>query len=150
MKLTEVEALVRLKSHEHGVLCTHHPERGIDAVPVVYVKDTDGFVGIPVDLVKPKSSLRLQRQTNLEADARATLLVEHWDRDDWSKLWWVRAQLLWQPDDVANHESSLTNDLALKYPQYQSKPFANVLVFTVVGVSGWAGTSSASDRSSTS
>jgi Pyridoxamine 5'-phosphate oxidase len=103
VKLTEQEALALLAAHDHGILCTLHPERGIDAVPVVYVNDAHGYVGIPVDLVKPKSSLRLQRERNLEADDRATLLIEHWDRDDWSKLWWVRAELRKQ-SDISDHD----------------------------------------------
>ena len=79
MRLGEDEALARLAAHDHGVMCTVHAERGVDAVPVVYVKDEDGYVGVPVDRVKPKSSLRLQRERNLEADVRATLLVDQWD-----------------------------------------------------------------------
>ena len=75
-----------------------HAERGVDAVPVVYAVDDDGYVGVPVDRVKPKASSRLQRERNLEADPRGTLLVEHWDRDDWSQLWWVRAELRFQGD----------------------------------------------------
>jgi hypothetical protein len=139
MKLTEDEALQRLTSHDHGVLCTLHAERGIDAVPVVYATDSAGFLGVPVDLVKQKSSLRLQRETNLEADGRATLLAEYWNRDDWSKLWWVRAELRWLGDDVGDQQASLGNALAHKYPQYRHQPFAKVLVFTIVGVSGWSG-----------
>ena len=80
MRLTEVEARARLAAHDHGILCTVHAERGVDAVPVAYVADDDGYVGIPVDLVKPKTSVRLQRERNLQADPRATLLLEHWDR----------------------------------------------------------------------
>jgi len=87
----------RLTAHDHGVLCTRHPARGVDAVPVAYAIDADGYVGIPVDLVKPKSSTRLQRERNVELDPRATLLVERWDRDDWSQLWWARAELSWRP-----------------------------------------------------
>ena len=98
MRLAEDEARARLAAHDHGILCTVHAERGVDAVPVVYVVDDDGYVGVPVDRVKPKASSRLQRERNLEADPRATLLVEHWDRDDWSQLWWVRAELRWQGD----------------------------------------------------
>jgi hypothetical protein len=94
MKLDSNDARSRLASHDHAILCTLHPDRGVDAVPVAYAIDDDGYVGIPVDLVKPKASLRLQRERNLEADPRATLLVEHWDRDDWSMLWWVRADAL--------------------------------------------------------
>ena len=138
MRLAEDEALARLAAHDHGVLCTVHAERGVDAVPVVYVKDEDGFVGVPVDRVKPKSSLRLQRERNLEADARATLLVEQWDRDDWSRLWWVRAELRWQGNDVAAREESLANELARRFHQYRDRPFARVLVLRIVAVSGWA------------
>ena len=115
-----------------------HAERGVDAVPVVYVKDEDGFVGVPVDRVKPKSSLRLQRERNLEADARATLLVEQWDRDDWSRLWWVRAELRWQGNDAADREESLANELARRFLQYRDRPFARVLVLRIVAVYGWA------------
>ena len=98
MKLPEDEARTRLAAHDHGILCTVHPERGVDAVPVVYAVDDDGYVGVPVDRVKPKASTRLQRERNLETDPRGTLLVEHWDRHDWSQLWWVRAELRWQGD----------------------------------------------------
>ena len=138
MRLAEGEALARLAAHDHGVMCTIHAERGVDAVPVVYVKDEDGYVGVPVDRVKPKSSLRLQRERNLEADVRATLLVDQWDRDDWSRLWWVRAELRWQGNDAAEREESLANELARRYPQYRDRPFARVLVLRIVAVSGWA------------
>lgn len=96
MRLAEEEARHRLAVHDHGILCTLHAERGVDAVPVAYVVDDDGYVGVPVDRVKPKASSRLQRERNLESDPRATLLVEHRDPDDWARLWWVRAQLRWQ------------------------------------------------------
>lgn len=141
MKLTEEAAMTLLAAHDHGVLCTLHADRGIDAVPVVYVKDADSYVGVPVDRVKPKSSLRLQRERNLEADPRATLLIEHWDRDDWSQLWWVRAELRWQstPDD--HREVTLAAELSRRYPQYQiDRPFAQVLVLRIVSVTGWAAT----------
>ena len=101
MRLADHEARARLESHDHGILCTVHAERGVDAVPVAYAVDDDGYVGVPIDRVKPKASLRLQRERNLEADPRATLLVEHWDRGDWSRLWWVRAELRWQGDAAA-------------------------------------------------
>jgi PPOX class probable F420-dependent enzyme len=138
MNLTNDESLARLVAHDHGVLCTLHAERGVDAVPVVYVVDEEGFVGVPIDLVKPKSSLRLQRERNLEADARATLLVEQWDRDDWSRLWWVRAELRWQGKDAGEREESLAVLLAQRYAQYVDRPFARVLVLQIVTVSGWA------------
>ncbi len=138
MRLAEDEARARLAAHDHGILCTVHAERGVDAVPVAYVVDEDGYVGVPVDRVKPKASLRLQRERNLEADPRATLLIEHWDRGDWSRLWWVRAELRWQGDAGAARAAALAAGLAVRYPQYRDQPFARVLVLRIVGVAGWA------------
>jgi PPOX class probable F420-dependent enzyme len=142
MRLADHEARARLEAHDHAILCTVHADRGVDAVPVAYAVDDDGYVGVPVDQVKPKASLRLQRERNLEADPRATLLIEHWDRGDWSRLWWVRAELRWQGDNAASRAAALADQLARRYPQYQGQPFARVLVLRIVGVTGWA----ASDR----
>lgn len=143
MRLTATDARTRLAAHDHGVLCTLHPSRGVDAVPVVYAADGD-HVGIPVDRVKPKSSSRLQRERNLEADPRAALLVEHWDREDWSRLWWVRAELRWQPDAPT---ADLATRLSQAYPQYRDMPFTRVLVLRIVGVTGWSATGHARQAS---
>jgi len=139
MRLTEDEARARLAAHDHGILCTVHAERGVDAVPVAYVVE-DGYVGVPVDRVKPKTASRLQRERNLDADARATLLAEHWDRADWSRLWWVRAELRWQRDANADRAAALAAGLATRYPQYRDQPFDRILVMQIVGVTGWAAT----------
>jgi PPOX class probable F420-dependent enzyme len=135
MRLAEDEARARLAAHDHGTLCTVHAERGVDAVPVVYVVDED-LVGVPVDRVKPKATSRLQRERNLEADPRGALLVDHWDRDDWSRLWWVRAELRFE--GAAGEETALAARLAERYTQYRDRPFTRVLVLRIVGVSGWA------------
>ena len=133
MRLAEDEARARLAAHDHGVLCTVHAQRGVDAVPVVYAVDDD-FVGVPIDRVKPKASTRLQRERNLEADPRAALLVDHWDRDDWTRLWWVRAELRFQDGP----QEALAARLAERYAQYRDLPFTRVLVLRIVGMSGWA------------
>ncbi|MGZ4767803.1 MAG: hypothetical protein ACXVKJ_10810 [Ilumatobacteraceae bacterium] len=142
MRLAEAQARARLAAFDHGILCTVHAERGVDAVPVAYAVDEDGYVGVPVDRVKPKASLRLQRERNLEADPRATLLVEHWDRDDWSRLWWVRAELRWQGDAAAGRVAALAAGLAGRYLQYRDQPFDRVLVLQIVGLVGWTAESS--------
>jgi PPOX class probable F420-dependent enzyme len=140
MKFGAREAGARLAAHHHGVLCTVHAERGVDAVPVVYAADEEGFVGVPVDRVKPKASPRLQRVRNLQADPRASLLVEHWDSQDWSQLWWVRAQLRWQGNggEQEGREAALAIRLAETFPQYRDQPFSSVLVLQVVAVTGWS------------
>lgn len=135
MQLDFEDALSRLSAHDHGVLSTVHPSRGVDAVPVVFAV-VDSHVGIPIDRVKPKSSMRLQRERNLATDPRATLLVEQWHRDDWSRLWWVRAEL--HHVDHPLRAASLEVALAAKYPQYVDQPFERVLVLRVVDLVGWA------------
>src|SRR5690348_11102149 len=138
MRIADHEARARLEAHDHAILCTVHAERGVDAVPVAYAVDDDGFVGVPVDRVKPKASARLQRERNLEADPRATLLVEHWDRDDWSRLWWVRAELRHVTEPSPGRVADLAALLAARYAQYRDQPFTGVLVLRILGVSGWA------------
>jgi hypothetical protein len=137
MRLTAEEASRRLAAHVHGVLCTLHADRGPDPLPVVYTV-IDDYLGIPIDRVKPKTSSRLQRESNLEADPRAALLVEHWDAEDWSRLWWVRAQLTHLPDPAASLTEDLAGRLARTVPQYADRPFHRIVVCRIVQVTGWS------------
>ena len=138
MRMDADEARERLATHIHGVLCTLHPERGPDPQPVVYAVTEDGHLGVPIDKVKPKASSRLKREDNLEADPRGTLLIEHWETEDWSRLWWVRADLR----HVADPPSSVVDDFAARLAgtvkQYEDQPFHRVLVCRIVNVTGWS------------
>lgn len=138
MRLDADEGLTRLRAEVHGVLCTLHPERGPAPQPVVYAVADDGHVGVPIDRVKPKSSSRLQREDNLAADPRASLLIEWWDPDDWSALWWVRADLEHVGDPRAALTDALADRLARAVPQYAGKPFDRILVLRIVRISGWS------------
>jgi len=105
-------------------------------VPVCFVV-ADGLAAIPIDRVKEKSTTELQRVRNLEVDPRATLLCEHWDPDDWSQLWWVRAYLrriVASPGEVV----VLEDRLRAKYHQYADQSFSHLLVFDITDTSGWA------------
>ena len=142
MKMDVGEARERLAANIHGVLSTLHPRRGPDPQPVVYaVSDPAGddyFLGVPIDRVKPKSSTRLTREDNLAADPRGTLLIEHWEIEDWSTLWWVRAELRHEPDPAPAVIEDLAARLAGTVPQYADRPFHRVLVCHIVGVTGWS------------
>ena len=138
MRLSPDEARRRLAGQVHGVLCTLHPERGPDPQPVVFAVSDDDYVGVPIDTVKPKRASRLQREDNLAADPRGSLLVEWWETEDWSRLWWARAQLEHVPDPPRHVIDALADRLAQTVPQYADKPFHRVLVCRIVGVTGWA------------
>ena len=138
MRMDADEARQRLAAHLHGVLCTLHPERGPDPQPVVYAVSDDGHLGVPIDKVKPKASSRLKREDNLAADPRGTLLIEHWETEDWSRLWGVRADLRHVPDPPASVVDDLAARLARTVKQYEDQPFHRVLVCRVVNVTGWS------------
>jgi hypothetical protein len=137
MHLEKAEALRRAIEADHGVLATLHASRGADLVPACFAIE-DGWLAIPVDSVKPKGSTALGRIRNLERDPRATLLVEHWDAGDWTRLWWVRLLLIRAeaPPDLAER---LEAGLRRRYRQYATARFVEILAFRIDHVGGWAG-----------
>jgi hypothetical protein len=128
-----------LRSAEHGVLCTAGPGQRIDTVPVCFVV-VSGAIATPIDRIKPKDSTQLGRVRNLDRDATATLLCEHWNLHDWSQLWWVRAYLVRRsgkglsPTLLGQSESALRQ----KYVQYRDTDFAELLLFDVASLAGWS------------
>src|SRR5262249_58709914 len=99
----------------------------------------DAVVGSPIDTVKRTRSTRLARMRHLEADPRATLLVEHWDPDEWSRLWWVRASLVLTEVD-ATAEAALRQRLAAKHRQYAEGGVESVIVLRIGDLRGWSAT----------
>jgi hypothetical protein len=94
---------------------------------------------VPVDRIKPKRPGPLQRERNLDRDPRAALLIDHWDPGDWSRLWWVRAQLRRQSDGH-DRAAALAARLAERYPRYRDQPFDRLMVLRIIGITGWAAT----------
>ena len=89
---------------------------------------------------KPKRSTRLQRLINLEFEPRCSLLVDHY-ADDWSKLWWVRAD----GEAAVVEPAAATEGLAAlgeRYSQYREMPPAGPLL--AVRVTQWSGWSAGS------
>ena len=133
MRLDEDACWARLATGDHGVLSTVHPDRGVDAVPVVFVRDGTRLV-IPIDTVKAKSGGRLQRLTNLEADDRAVLLIDHYDAD-WSHLWWVRAH---GRAVEATPSAEVLSALGHRFVAYGAPgSVTSVIVLTVDSLTGW-------------
>jgi PPOX class probable F420-dependent enzyme len=70
---------------------------------------------------KPKSSARLQRIRNLEANPSAALVVDHYD-DDWTQLWWVRIDTTGRIVAAGDELDAALALLTAKYPQYERQP----------------------------
>jgi len=102
-------------------LGTVAPDGGPHLVPVVFVLEPDRDVVWTAVDAKPKSTRRLRRLANVEANPRVSLLVDHYD-DDWTRLWWVRADGRATISPGADPETSSALDtLAAKYPQYSDE-----------------------------
>ncbi len=139
MRLSTDDCWRYLRAADHGILCTSNPQRRIDAVPVCFAIVLE-LIATPVDRVKPKVTTELGRLRNLDHDATATLLCEHWNRDDWSQLWWVRAHLVRRPnnDVSAQRREECERGLREKYPQYRETEFAEVVYLDVKSLVGWS------------
>jgi PPOX class probable F420-dependent enzyme len=106
-------------------------------VPVVFAVLGD-VVWSAVDH-KPKTTRALRRLTNIRDHPDVSLLVDHYD-DDWSRLWWVRADGRATVLDVGTEEGEAALDaLAAKYPQYlDARPTGPLVRVAVTRWSGWA------------
>ena len=106
-------------------------------VPVVFAVD-DEVIYTAID-AKPKSTQRLRRLANIEANPHVSLLVDHYS-DDWSQLWWVRADgtaTVHHTGRVLAHGYGL---LRAKYPRYRAVARTGaVIAVTVDQWSSWSG-----------
>jgi PPOX class probable F420-dependent enzyme len=99
-------------------LATTNPDGTPHVVPVVFAL-AGTTVWTAVD-EKPKATTALRRLDNVRARPRLSLLVDHY-ADDWSALWWVRADGTGTVLDAAEAADGLTT-LVAKYEQYQRRP----------------------------
>ncbi|MCO5992277.1 TIGR03668 family PPOX class F420-dependent oxidoreductase [Actinoallomurus rhizosphaericola] len=87
---------------------------------------------------KPKSTRDLKRLRNIQADPRVTVLADHYE-DEWSRLWWVRAdataQIIEDPEAMAEPIGLLRE----RYRQYRANPPEGpVIALTVHKWTGWS------------
>ena len=120
-------------------LATVRPDGAPHVVPVVFAL-VDGTVYSAVD-AKPKRGSRLQRIENVRAEPRCALLVDHYE-DDWSRLWWVRADGRGAVVDEPPSAHPGVRALVERHPQYREEPPSGPLL--VVAVERWSGWSGAS------
>jgi PPOX class probable F420-dependent enzyme len=101
-------------------------------VPCCFAVDGD-WIYSAVD-GKPKSTLALRRLENIRSHPAVALLVDAYD-EEWSDLWWVRADgraEIWESGPRRRVALAL---LAAKYQQYRETPPPGPVI--AVAVSGW-------------
>lgn len=101
------------------------------AVPLCFVLEGDTIYWAVDE--KPKRTRELRRLRDIAENPRVSVLVDRYE-EDWSRLWWVRAdgeaRLLGGGD-----EERALGLLAGKYPQYRRTPPGGPAV--VVDVDAW-------------
>ena len=103
-------------------------------VPIVFAVDGDRVYSV-VD-AKPKRTGALRRLANVRENPAVALLVDHFD-EDWSALWWVRAEgeaRVLEADEAEARQAVAL--LAERYPQQQAQ--GAVLAVDVARWSGWS------------
>lgn len=93
---------------------------------------------------KPKTTTRLRRLDNIAANPAVSFLVDGYD-DDWSRLWWARADARADVLDGSPREAALAA-LTARYRQYRERvPAGPVVGARVVRWSGWSAADLAPD-----
>jgi PPOX class probable F420-dependent enzyme len=118
-------------------LATIGPDGAPRLVPICFAVHLNEIVSV-VD-GKPKTTRALARLANIERDPRVSLLVDHYDDDDWTRLWWVRVDGTARIVETGVEHTNGVTRLRAKYPQYSTKrPTGPVVVITATRWTGWS------------
>lgn len=116
--MDRAEALQRVTTARVGRLATVTPAGQAHVVPITFTL-LEGHVVHAIDH-KPKTTTRLQRLVNIEANPSASFLVDHYE-EDWERLWWVRIDGTAAVLDGPQGRAAVAG-LAEKYPAYRDRP----------------------------
>jgi PPOX class probable F420-dependent enzyme len=132
--VTAAEARVRFAAARVARLATADAAGRPHLVPVAFAVDGDTIYSA-VD-AKPKRTRALRRLANVRANPAVSLLVDHWDEDDWSRLWWARAD--GQGRVLAPEEPEACRAVELLREHYpRQRADGEVLAVAVERWSGW-------------
>jgi PPOX class probable F420-dependent enzyme len=127
--MNRAEALDRLATARVGRFASVTPEGTPHIVPVTFAI-VEGTVVHMIDQ-KPKTTSRLRRLSNVEATPVASLLVDRYD-EDWSRLWWVRADGAVRVETGGDPWQRARDGLAEKYEQYRLSPPQGAAVYLTI------------------
>jgi PPOX class probable F420-dependent enzyme len=140
-QMTPTQARARFEAERVARLATADAAGHPHVVPIVFALDED-VIYSAVDH-KPKRSRALRRLANVAANPAVAVLVDHYDDDDWDRLWWARADGRGRlVAEGSQEEQRAVERLRDRYVAYIERPPAGpVLAVDVWRWSGWAATS---------
>jgi PPOX class probable F420-dependent enzyme len=125
------EARERFSAARVARLATADSDGRPHLVPVTFAVDDD-TVFMAVDQ-KPKRTRALKRLANIAQNPRVALLADEYD-DDWSRLWWVRADGAARVEELSVRALELLRE---RYDRYRADPPGGPAI--VVDVERWSG-----------
>jgi PPOX class probable F420-dependent enzyme len=133
--MAEFDARERFTASPVAQLATADADGVPHLVPVVFAVAGD-VIYTAVD-AKRKSTQRLRRMANIEVNPVVSLIVHHYD-DDWSQLWWVRADGVAEIHYSGEEMATGYFELRRKYVQYERIALDGPVIAVTVGRwSGW-------------
>ena len=136
MRMEADRARALLGASRVARLATASPAGEPHLVPVTFALD-GGMLYFAIDH-KPKSTTALRRLQNIRENSRVSVLVDHY-ADDWSTLWWVRADGQAEIWEDGSQRARPVELLASKYPQYREQPPQGAVVaISVDRLTGWS------------
>jgi PPOX class probable F420-dependent enzyme len=136
--MTGDEARARFAGARVAHLATASSDGRPHLVPFTFALLDDATIVSAVD-AKPKRTTALRRLANIAANPYVAALVDHYS-EDWSELWWVRAEgtaRVIAPDQDLALRSQALNALAVRYQPYREQRPAGALV--LISVERWLG-----------
>jgi PPOX class probable F420-dependent enzyme len=134
--MESVKAMQLLAEGRVARLATAGEDGKPHIVPIVFAIDGHTLY-FAVD-AKPKKTTDLKRLRNIAAHSIVSILVDHYE-DDWTRLWWVRADGMAQVVADQAQARHATNLLVDKYPQYRNaRPDGPVVAVQIDRVTGWS------------
>ena len=98
---------------------------------------------------KPKTTVELARLENVRANPNVSIVADHYEDEDWDRLWWVRVDGIARVIEGGVEHTTAVQLLRKKYPQYAlRRPTGAVIAIAIRRWTGWSARG-ASPREST-
>jgi PPOX class probable F420-dependent enzyme len=144
--MDEREMRARLNNARVGRLATVTTNLQPHVVPLCFAVHGDEIFSV-VDF-KPKTTIELARLENVRANPNVALVVDHYDDDEWDRLWWVRVDGVARVIESGVEHTTAIQLLRKKYPQYVSRrPTGPVIAVAIRRWTGWSASSATARES---
>jgi len=136
--MRQADAMALLERSRVARLGTVRPDGRPHVVAITFATVESAIVTM-IDH-KPKTTMRLQRLANIDAEPRVALLVDEWS-EDWTRLAWARFDGVAEIHREDTVWMAAREALAARYLQYRDQPPEGpAIVITVEKITFWAST----------